>query len=80
MSNIIERQNLYSDEDLHKIINFGGDREKEHAFFQEESPELNKFRFYNQVIIEAENIDQAKEIFANNSFNFAADASCEQVS
>ena len=38
-----------------------------------------RYRFYASMIVEAENEEQAKYIFADESFNFAADAEVEEV-
>jgi len=40
---------------------------------------MKKFKFISEYIIEAENEEQAKMEFADNSFNFAADAECVEV-
>jgi hypothetical protein len=41
--------------------------------------ELKEFRFSNTMVIEASSMDEAKEMFANSSFGFAADADCEEI-
>ena len=40
---------------------------------------MKMFRFYADCIIEAESLEEAEEIFTNNSFDFAQDAEVEEV-
>lgn len=40
---------------------------------------MKSYRFTSEYIVEARSMDEAKEIFSNNSINFAADAECEEV-
>ena len=38
-----------------------------------------KFRFISTQIVEADSKEEAKDKFANNSFNFAANAECYSI-
>lgn len=58
-----------SDEDIEKEI---------HLLF--EVAELKTFRFRAEQFVEAYTEEEAKNAFANSSYNFAADAECEQIS
>ena len=40
---------------------------------------MKTFKFTAETIIEAEDEDEAKSIFANNSDNFAYEADCEEI-
>lgn len=40
---------------------------------------MKRFKFYNEVIIEADTEEEAKDIFSDTSLNFAADANCEEI-
>ena len=40
---------------------------------------MKRFKFYSETIIEAETEEEAKEKFADNSWDFAANAECEQI-
>lgn len=40
---------------------------------------MKRFKFYSETIIEAESEEEAKEKFADNSWDFAANAKCEPV-
>jgi hypothetical protein len=40
---------------------------------------MKTFRFYAESFIEAENEEEAMEIFANESFDFAGEAEIEEV-
>lgn len=40
---------------------------------------MKKYKFTAERIIEAESEEEAIEIFASNSFDFATEAECEEV-
>jgi hypothetical protein len=40
---------------------------------------MARFKFTSSWVIEAETEDEAREKFADASFDFAADADCEQI-
>ena len=40
---------------------------------------MKKFKFYSETIIEAETEEIAKDKFADESINFAANADCEEI-
>lgn len=40
---------------------------------------MKKFKFTSTYIIEAKNIEQAKENFTDNSYDFVAKAKCEEI-
>lgn len=40
---------------------------------------MSKFKFTSKQTVEAPSMEEAKEIFANNSFDFAANAECEEI-
>ena len=40
---------------------------------------MKRFRIYAETFIEAETEEEAKEEFANNSFDFASQAKCEEI-
>ena len=40
---------------------------------------MKTFKFTSVAYVEAETEEEAQEIFANNSWDFAADADCEEV-
>jgi len=40
---------------------------------------MRMFRFYADRIIEAESLEDAEEVFASNSFDFASEAEVEEI-